>query len=227
MPNKSLRWMGAITLFVIVAISYIDRINIAVLITDPSFLAQIGVDKGDRISQGMLATAFMVGYGVSSVVLTPFCATVMGVRRSLLVGLALWGVAMFASPFFQSYALLLASRFMLGVAEGPVFALASAYIKAHFESHENGKPNSFVNMGTGLGLAIGFPLVGYLMAVHGWDTSFFALGLLNIALGVPLVLAFIKMPQSATAEAAPPPVAAPGPRSAPTCAVHCRRATCC
>lgn len=200
MPNKSLRWMGAITLFLIVAISYIDRINIAVLITDPTFLAQIGLDKGDRISQGMLATAFMVGYGVSSVVLTPFCATVMGVRRSLLVGLVLWGVAMFASPFFHSYGLLLASRFMLGVAEGPVFALAGAYIKAHFESHENGKPNSFVNMGTGLGLAIGFPLVGYLMAVHGWDTSFFALGLLNIVLGIPLVLAFIKMPHSATAE---------------------------
>ena len=194
MQEKSMRWLGVITLFAIVAISYVDRINIAVLITDPAFLGQIGIDKGDRVSQGMLATAFMVGYGVSSIVLTPFFAAVLGVRRSLLVGLLLWGAATFISPVFHSYGLLLASRFALGMAEGPVFALAGAYVKAHFANHENGKPNSFVNMGTGLGLAIGYPLVGYLMAVHGWDTSFYALGALNILLGVPLVLAFVRMP---------------------------------
>lgn len=194
MQEKTMRWMGVITLFVIVAISYVDRINIAVLITDPAFLDQIGLDKTDRVSQGMLATAFMVGYGISSIVLTPFFATVLGVRRSLIVGLLLWGGATFLSPSFHSYGLLLGSRFLLGVAEGPVFALASAYVKAHFESRENGKPNSFVNMGTGLGLGIGFPLVGYLMAVHGWDASFYTLGALNILIGVPLVLAFVKMP---------------------------------
>ena len=196
MRNNPMRWMGAITLFIIVAISYVDRINIAVLITDPSFLGQIGLDKADRVSQGMLATAFMVGYGISSIVFTPFCATVLGVRRSLLAGLALWGVAMFISPLMNAYGPMLASSFLLGVAEGPVFALAGAYIKAHFDSFENGRPNSFVNMGTGLGLAIGFPLVGYLVAVHGWDTSFYALGALNIVLGIPLVLAFVKMPQA-------------------------------
>jgi len=194
MHQKTMRWMGAITLFVIVAVSYVDRINIAVLITDPSFLDHIGLDKGDRVSQGMLATAFMVGYGISSIVLTPFAATVLGVRRSLLAGLILWGVATSISPLFHSFGPLLASRFLLGVAEGPVFALAGAYVKAHFASHENGKPNSLVNMGTGLGLAMGYPLVGYLLAVHGWDSSFFALGALNILLGIPLVLAFVKMP---------------------------------
>ncbi|MDY0748093.1 MFS transporter [Paucibacter sp. R3-3] len=192
--GKSMRWLGVITLFVLVAVSYIDRINIAVLITDASFLEHIGLDKADRVSQGLLATAFMVGYGISSIVLTPFAATVLGVRRSLIIGLLLWGGATFASPYFHSYGLLLASRFVLGVAEGPVFALASAYIKAYFSSEENGKPNSFVNMGTGLGLALGYPLVGYLLATQGWDSSFYALGILNIVLGVPLVLAFVKMP---------------------------------
>jgi MFS family permease len=193
--TKTLRWLGVITLFVLVAVSYVDRINIAVLITDPTFLDHIGLDKGDRVSQGLLATAFMVGYGISSIVLTPFAATVLGVRNSLIVGLLLWGGATFISPLFHSYGLLLASRFLLGVSEGPVFALAGAYVKAHFSSDENGKPNAFVNMGTGLGLALGYPLVGYLLAVHGWDTSFFALGVLNIVLGVPLVLAFVKMPK--------------------------------
>ncbi|PIF78405.1 sugar phosphate permease [Variovorax sp. 54] len=194
MQSKNFRWYGVITLFVIVAISYVDRINIAVLITDAAFLKHVGIDASDRVSQGLLATAFMLGYGVSAFVLTPFCSALFGVRRSLIYGLVLWGVVTWASPMFHSYGLLLASRVLLGVSEGPLFSLASSYIKAHFKSDENGKPNALVNMGTGLGLAVGYPLVGYLLTQFDWDSSFHVLGVLNIVLGIPLVLAFVRMP---------------------------------
>lgn len=194
MQAKTFRWYGVFTLFIIVAISYIDRINIAVLITDQGFLSHIGLAREDRVSQGLLATAFMVGYGVSSFVLTPFCAALFGVRRSLIIGLVFWGVVTFASPAMNSYGLLLASRVLLGISEGPLFSLASSYVKAHFESHENGKPNSLINMGTGMGLAVGYPLVGHLVSLHDWDNSFYILGLLNILVGIPLVIAFIRMP---------------------------------
>ncbi|MDZ4355872.1 MAG: MFS transporter [Variovorax sp.] len=194
MQSKNFRWYGVITLFVIVAISYVDRINIAVLITDAAFLKHVGIDASDRVSQGLLATAFMLGYGVSAFVLTPFCSALFGVRRSLVYGLILWGVVTWASPMFHSYGLLLASRVLLGVSEGPLFSLASSYIKAHFKSDENGKPNALVNMGTGLGLAVGYPLVGYLLTQFDWDSSFHVLGVLNIVLGIPLVLAFVRMP---------------------------------
>jgi MFS family permease len=208
MQAREFRWYGVITLFVIVAISYIDRINIAVLITDSAFLKHVGIASGDRVGQGLLATAFMVGYGVSAFVLTPFCAALFGVRRSLVYGLVLWGVVTFATPWMHGYGLLLASRILLGVSEGPLFSLASSYIKAHFESHENGKPNSLVNMGTGLGLALGYPLIGYLLASFQWETSFHVLGLINIALGIPLVLAFVRMPPAYTPMAKPPSLGA-------------------
>lgn len=204
MQTKHLRWYGVITLFVIVAISYIDRINIAVLITDPAFLDHMGIGRGDRVSQGLLTTAFLVGYGVSAIVLTPFCSTLLGVRRSLLLGLALWGVVTFFSPHLRSFELLVASRVLLGVAEGPLFSLASQYIKTYFATQENGKPNAFVNMGTGLGLAIGYPFIGYLVAGHDWETSFHVLGIINIVVGIPLVLAFIALPKKEAPVASAP-----------------------
>ncbi len=197
MDNKAARWYGVITLFIIVAISYVDRINLSVLITDPHFLAHIGLQRGDRASQGLLATAFMVGYGLSAFLFTPFCAALFGVRRSLVAGLVLWGTVTMISPWFSHYGTLLASRVLLGVSEGPLFSLASAYIKAHFESRENGTPNSFVNMGTGLGLALGYPLVGFLIQTYDWQASFHLLGLINLLLGIPLVLAFVHMPAAA------------------------------
>lgn len=192
---RAARWWGVISLFIIVAISYVDRINLSILILDQGFLDHIGLTHDDRTRQGLLATAFMVGYGVSSFVLTPFCAALFGVRRSLVVGLLLWGAVSFLSPAMNSYGLLLASRILLGISEGPLYSLAGSYIKAHFQSHENGLPNSFVNMGTGLGLAVGYPLIGYLVAGHDWQTSFHVLGLINVAIGIPLVLAFIRMPR--------------------------------
>ncbi|MGB7195151.1 MAG: MFS transporter [Collimonas pratensis] len=197
MKSNSGRWYGVITLFIVVAISYVDRINISVLITDPAFLNHIDIAKGDRASQGFLATAFMLGYGISAFILTPFCAALFGVRRSLIYGLIMWGVVTFMTPHFHGYGILLASRILLGVAEGPLFSLASSYIKAHFEGHENGKPNSFVNMGTGLGLALGYPIIGYMLVTFQWEMSFYLVGLLNIALGIPLVLAFVHMPKMA------------------------------
>lgn len=197
MKSNNGRWYGVITLFMIVAISYIDRINISVLITDPAFLEHIGIAKADRASQGFLATAFMLGYGISAFILTPFCAALFGVRRSLIYGLVMWGLVTFLTPHFHGYGILLASRILLGVAEGPLFSLASSYIKAHFENHENGKPNSFVNMGTGLGLALGYPLIGYMLVSFHWEISFYLLALLNVALGIPLVVAFVRMPKVA------------------------------
>lgn len=196
MNTRNQRWLGVATLFLVVAISYVDRINIAVLITQNDFLRHLGITVHDRGAQGLLATAFMAGYGLSAILFTPFCAALFGVRRSLIYGLCLWGLITFVSPWFNSYGMLLTSRALLGFAEGPLFALGSSYIKAHFDSGESGKPNALFNMGTGLGLAVGYPLIGYTVALLDWESSFHLLGLLNVLLGVPLVLAFVRMPLS-------------------------------
>lgn len=90
----------------------------------------------------------------------------------------------------------MASRILLGVSEGPLFSLASSYIKAHFESHENGKPNAFIGMGASLGLAVGYPFIGQMLAVYHWQDSFHVLGWINLLVGLPLVLAFVRMPNN-------------------------------
>jgi len=194
MQLHSNRWLGVAAIFLIVTISYVDRINLSVLITQPDFLKQIGLTAVDKGAQGMLATVFMVGYGLSSIVLTPFCVAMLGVRRSLIYGLCLWGVITMTSPLYHSYGLLLFSRLLLGLSEGPLFALASCYIKATFEGHENGKPNSLVNSGTGMGFALGYPFVAMLVFHLDWHASFYVLGLINLMAGIPLVLLCIRMP---------------------------------
>jgi MFS family permease len=119
MKAHPLRWYGVVTLFIVAAISYIDRINISVLVTDHSFLDHFELLSGDRVRQGALATLFMIGYGLSSIFITPICSTVLGVRNSLITGLLFWGGVTFITPTAHSYGFLLVSRFLLGVSEGP------------------------------------------------------------------------------------------------------------
>ncbi|WP_321874366.1 MFS transporter [Burkholderia ubonensis] len=194
MESRSLRWCGVLTLFVVAAISYVDRINISVLITDRAFLDHLGIGSSDRVLQGLFATVFLVGYGLSSIIVTPFCSAVLGIRRSLIYGLGFWGVLTFVSPLAHHYGLVLTSRLLLGVSEGPLYSLAAAYVKAHFERRECGKPNAIVNIGTGIGLAIGYPAVSYLITRFDWQTSFHVIGLVNLFVGIPLVIAFVRMP---------------------------------
>ena len=82
--SRSMRWWGVITLFVIVAISYVDRINISVLITDRDFLSHIGLTTDDRTRQGLLATAF-------SLVISHVGATIVMVPIAINLALAAGG----------------------------------------------------------------------------------------------------------------------------------------
>ncbi|MET7790525.1 MFS transporter [Streptomyces sp900116325] len=189
--SKAGRWYGVFTFTIVVAISYVDRVNISVLITDNAFLDRFGL-AGDRVAQGALMTIFLLGYGLAAFVLTPVYETLLGVRRGLVVSVATWAVLTFVSPWIGSLFLLLAVRCLLGAAEGPLFSLKTMYVKDRFADGELGRPNAVSSMGVSLGTAVGMPLITLLIVHSDWTTSFHALGALNALLGIPLVLLFIR-----------------------------------
>jgi sugar phosphate permease len=59
------RWVISAVLLITVAIAYMDRLNVAVLIADPQFLAALHIN-GDPVKMGMLMSVFLVAYGFSS-----------------------------------------------------------------------------------------------------------------------------------------------------------------
>ena len=186
----SKRWLGVLVLMIVVSISYMDRINVSLMITDKDFLDVFGL-ANDRVAQGRLVTVFLIGYGISAWFLTPLFEARWSVRTGLLASLVLWMIFTGVSAVTGSLMLLLAWRVLLGVAEGPLFSLKTMYVSEHFASGEVGKPNAVSSLGVSIGLAAGFPVVTYLINLFGWRGSFFALATLNLAIGLPLVLAFV------------------------------------
>lgn len=185
------RWLGVLSLLVIVLISYIDRVNVSVLITDRAFTGHFGI-TGDRVAQGALMTAFLVGYGLAAFFLTPLYESLLGVRRGLLVSVALWSVLTLVSPYALGAVVLVVLRAFLGTAEGPLFSLKTMYVSEHFTPGAVGKPNAVTSMGVSLGTAVGLPLITYLVNRFDWHSSFLLLAALNAVVGLPLIAFFVR-----------------------------------
>jgi MFS family permease len=150
MKANHLRWFGVFSILAIVIISYVDRINVSVLITNQHFLNYLGI-AGDRVAQGELMTLFLIGYGIAAFFLSPIYETFLGVRKGLLISIFIWGFFTIISPFAGTVTLFVLFRFILGASEGPLFSLKTMYVKDEFQVNERGKPNAITSMGVFIG----------------------------------------------------------------------------
>jgi predicted MFS family arabinose efflux permease len=199
---QSKRWAGVIVLMIVVSIAYVDRINVSLMITNADFLHALGLE-GDRVAQGRLVSLFLLGYGLSAWFLTPVFEFRWSVRASLLISVLLWTVFTAASALAAGIAVFLVWRLMLGGAEGPLFSLKTMYVKEHFAPNEVGKPNAVSSLGVSIGLGAGYSIVNFLIVHFGWRDSFWALAVLNLVIGLPLIVLFIR-PASNPARVAGP-----------------------
>ncbi|MFU0869276.1 MFS transporter [Kluyvera ascorbata] len=196
------RWQGTIAILLLIIISYVDRVNISVMILNPDFAAHFQLNE-NRMLQGMLMTFFLLGYGFSALLLTPVIESRWNYRQGLLGSIAVWAVVCAVSPLLGSLMGMLIARVILGIAEGPLFSLKTHFISDNFNADEIGKPNAVTALGVSLGLAVGFPLVTWLMANLGWMGSFYALAVLNLVLGGGLIWRFLPAPRAAATRAKP------------------------
>lgn len=191
------RWQGTIAILLLIIISYVDRVNISVMILNPDFAAHFQLNE-NRMLQGMLMTFFLLGYGLSALLLTPVIESRWNYRQGLLGSIAVWAVVCAVSPLLGSLMGMLIARVILGIAEGPLFSLKTRFISDNFNADEIGKPNAVTALGVSLGLAVSFPLVTWLMTHLGWMGSFYALAVLNLVLGGGLIWRFLPAPRAAT-----------------------------
>ncbi|MCW5688298.1 MAG: MFS transporter [Pseudolabrys sp.] len=189
-PAAKRRWLVAGVLLLVVIAGFFDRISIAVLFTNADFNQAIGIGFNPPML-GLLMTSFLLAYGVAGIFLS-FIGDIYGPRRSLAVGATLWGVFMVLIGAASSFAAMIVYRILLGLSEGPQFALVNKVVKRWFPKHEQARANSVWMVGSPLGSAIGFPLTIALVAAFGWRSSFYALAILNIVIIVPLVLMLVR-----------------------------------
>ncbi|CAM5790544.1 MAG: MFS transporter [Burkholderiales bacterium] len=173
----------AVILFVTLLISYFDRVNVSVLVADPTFLDSMGI-AGQPVKMGMLMSLFLFAYGIGNIVLTPI-GNWLGPRKAMALSILLWAVSVALGGLAGSFGMLLATRVLLGLGEGLHWPMQSTFVKNWFPPSERARANSAWLLGITVGPMIAIPLITAVVAGAGWRASFFVLVLLSL---IPLTL---------------------------------------
>ncbi|WP_405858929.1 MFS transporter [Streptomyces sp. NBC_00090] len=194
-----------VLLFAAWLVDYADRLVINLVL--PSIGAEFDLD---RTQQGLVVSAFFLAYALCQIP-GGMLADRFGGRRVTLWALLSWSVFTALTGFAWSFAVLLALRFVFGVAEG-VFPPASMKVLVERTRPEERMGANGTVMSSNALAAVLTPLaVAPLVAVFGWRSAFWstaALGILAL-LAVRLWLpAPLPRADGATAEepAARPPL---------------------
>lgn len=171
-------WIPALVLMICVVLAFFDKISIAVLFSDPHFQDAMGI-AGDKAKLGWLMTSFLLAYGFSSMFLS-FLGDIFNPKKMLLWSVVCWGILMFLMGFTSHYGGMLFLRVLLGIAEGPLFALAYAIVKQTYTDRQQARASTMFLLGTPIGAFLGFPITANVLAHHDWHTTFFVMSGMTI-----------------------------------------------
>jgi MFS transporter, ACS family, glucarate transporter len=188
------RWFLVGWIFVLSAISYLDRVNIS--IAGSAIAAEF---KLSNVQLGTVFSAFLFGYALFQTA-GGCLADRLGPRRVLAAGVLWWGVfsalTAFVSPrlAFALYALI-GVRFLLGAGEAIMFPASNLFVSRWIPAQEQGIANGLVFAGVGVGAGVTPLLIAYIMVHFGWRWSFWTSAIIGVLVGIIWYLAARDTPE--------------------------------
>ncbi|HEY1271168.1 MAG TPA: MFS transporter, partial [Terriglobales bacterium] len=164
------RWHIAFLIAAAIAISYLDRQTLPVAIA--AIQRDIPVSN-TQFSQ--LQAAFLLAYaamyaGGGKLI------DVLGTRKGFLLIMIWWSLACASHGFAVGFAMLAASRFLLGIGEGGGFPAATKAVAEWFPAQERSTAMGIINAGTAVGAVIAPPGIALIVSQLNWRWVFFLTG---------------------------------------------------
>ena len=139
------RWFMLFLLFILTAINYLDRTNMAVAASSMS--DELGFSAA---TMGLLFSAFSWSYGLMQIPGGWFIER-FGSRIVYTASLFLWSLFTMFMGLGKSFASLFGIRMAIGAAEAPAFPTNSRVVAAWFPSHERATATSIYTAGEFIG----------------------------------------------------------------------------
>lgn len=174
-------------LFVVTAINYMDRANLAVAgshIQGEFYLSATQL--------GLLFSMFTWFYAMSQIPVG-YLLDRLGSRWLYGSAIVLWSLftllmGLASHHFFTtataSFIMLLVCRALIGVAEAPSFPSNTKIIATWFPDHERARATATYSSAQYIGLALLTPLLSFIVSEWGWEMSFYLSGLVGIVFGI-------------------------------------------
>lgn len=181
-PTTRVRWFLVFWLFVLSAVSYLDRVNLSIAlgsIIDAFHLTDVQF--------GPVVTAFAAGYALFQT-LGGYLADRFGPRRVLTAGVLWWGVftaltALVPADIGGAVIFFVAVRFLLGAGEAVIYPAANQFVARWIPVRERGIANGWIFAGVGAGAGLTPHLITYFMTHYGWRSSFWVCAIIGVLAG--------------------------------------------
>ncbi len=176
------RWLLVFWLFVLSAVSYLDRVNISIAggaIVDAYHLTDVQL--------GRVFSAMLLGYMLFQTI-GGRLADRFGPRIVLTGGVIWWGIftaltALVPSNITGALFLFMGVRFLLGAGEAVIYPSANQFLSRWIPVDERGIANGWIFAGVGAGAGLTPPFITYLMVHYGWRSSFWACAVIGLIAG--------------------------------------------
>jgi len=176
------RWFLVFWLFVLSAVSYLDRVNISIAggaIADAYRLSDVELGK--------VFSAMLAGYALFQTV-GGRLADRFGPRLVLAVGVVWWGIftaltALVPAHITGALFAFMTVRFLLGTGEAVIYPSANQFVSRWIPVRERGLANGWIFAGVGAGAGLTPPLITYLMLRYGWRSSFWVCAAVGLMAG--------------------------------------------
>ena len=161
-----MRWRIAILVSAAIAISYLDRQSLPVAVKAISKdIPLTNVQFSTLQSAFLFAYAFMYAGGGKLV-------DTLGTRLGLTVIMLFWSFACASHALATGFAMLVISRFLLGMGEGGGFPAATRAVSEWFPTQERATAMGIINAGTAVGAMVAPPLIAFVLGFTNWRWIF-------------------------------------------------------
>lgn len=169
-----LRWRIAVLLSLAIAVSYLDRQTLPVAIKAISQDIPLSNQQFSYLQSGfLLSYAFMYAGGGK-------LTDILGTRRGFTIIMVFWSLACLSHALARNFAMLAASRFLLGMGEGGGFPAATRAVAEWFPVKERATAMGIINAGTAVGAVIAPPMIAGVLLFASWRWIFVLTGALGL-----------------------------------------------
>jgi sugar phosphate permease len=166
------RWLHLIpVIFLLYTIAFFDRVNIGMAM--PSMSADLHLSPSQ---QGFIGGIFFWGY-LPTFLACGWLSLHFGAKRVVMASLLLWGLFSMATGLASSFYQVVALRFLLGMAEGPLWTALLFLLSQWFLRSERGRAIGWWNVSMPVGAILSGPLSGIVLQYADWHWMFITGGL--------------------------------------------------
>ena len=186
-PPTRIRWRILCLLLLISIVTYIDRVNISV--TARHMMPALGLTD---LQMGQIFSAFVFGYALFQIP-GGWLGDRWGPRRVLTFAVIWWSIFTALTAIAPTLPLahlvgimgsLVVVRFLIGIGEAAALPNFNRAVANWHPPRERGLGIGITIGGIGVGSALTPPLTAWIMVNYGWQTAFYAAGLLGLLIAL-------------------------------------------